>query len=176
MEAFFNIVAGYGVFILQFLIVITIVLWLLRGIVDVPLVPWIQKNSVWIGCVIAFGGILGSLIYSDVIGYVPCLLCWWQRVLLYPQFIILLVAGITREYTTARITGLVMSIIGIGISILHILDQAGVLGNSLACDRFGSSCQEIAVVLHGYITIPVMAFTLFAALILVHVIGLVKKN
>src|SRR5690606_30776391 len=50
---------------------------------------WVGERAVflaWIGAIIAM---LGSLFYSVVLGYEPCVLCWWQRVLLFPLVIIL---------------------------------------------------------------------------------------
>lgn len=175
METFINMIAGYGTIVLQIAGIFVIILWFLRDTVDIPVISFIRKNGIAIGVLLSFAGIVMSLIYSGVIGYPPCLLCWWQRILLYPQFAILLVAWITGEYRSARITSLILSIAGICVSFVHILDQSGVFSRGLPCDLSGVSCSEISVILQGYVTIPVMAATVFAVMIIVQLVGLSKK-
>src|SRR3989344_3514860 len=50
---------------------------------------FLRSQSLFLAFMIALGATLGSLFYSEVAGFVPCSLCWWQRLFLYPQVLIL---------------------------------------------------------------------------------------
>jgi len=118
----------------------------------------------------AFAGALGSFVYSEIIGYVPCVLCWWQRVFLFPQFIILGVAlfGKIRNADVFFYT-LALSIIGGAIALYHVLLQAGT-GLPALCSFEGTSCSQRLVFVFDYVTIPMMALSIFAFLIVVSLI------
>lgn len=115
------------------------------------------------GPYLAFGAALtatlGSLYYSEVAGFVPCTLCWYQRILMYPLTLITLV-GILKQ--DADLPGYVLpfSIIGIGVSSYHYLIQAGVVGHSAAC-TVGVPCDLRWVNYFGFVTIPLLALTAF---------------
>jgi disulfide bond formation protein DsbB len=105
-----------------------------------------------------------SLFYSEYANFTPCLLCWWQRIFLYPQAILLLVALIKRDDAVRKYC-LTLSGIGILISIYHTYLQFG--GNDLIpCSATGVSCDHVYFLTYGYITIPTMALTAFAAIFL----------
>ncbi|HEX4103972.1 MAG TPA: disulfide bond formation protein B [Candidatus Paceibacterota bacterium] len=109
-----------------------------------------------------------SLFYSDVAGFAPCLLCWWQRIFLYPQLILLLIAVIKRDDAVRKYC-LALSGIGVLISIYHTYLQFG--GNDLVpCSATGVSCNHVYFVTYGYITIPTMALTAFAVIFLLMLI------
>jgi len=127
--------------------------------------PLRRTESFWLqyGPYLAFGtaliAMLGSLYYSEIAGFVPCQLCWYQRILMYPLTLILLV-GILRHDPT--VTGYVLpfSVIGIGVSTYHYLIQLGVIEHSAAC-RVGVPCVVRYVNYFGFVTIPLMALTAF---------------
>src|SRR5579859_2546202 len=50
------------------------------------------ERAVFFSFLVALAGVGGSLFYADIAGFQPCLLCWWQRIFLYPQAILLLIA------------------------------------------------------------------------------------
>ena len=85
------------------------------------------------GPYLAFGtaltAMLGSLYYSEVAGFVPCTLCWYQRILMYPLSLIVLV-GILKQDGNLPDYVLPFSIIGMGVSAYHYLIQVGVVGHS----------------------------------------------
>ena len=49
---------------------------------------------------ISFVATLGSLYFSEVRGFEPCTLCWYQRILMYP---IVLISGVALFQKNARI-------------------------------------------------------------------------
>lgn len=66
--------------------------------------------------------VLGSLFFSEVLGYVPCELCWFQRILMYPLVIIYGTSLIKKDVSIA-LPGLVLSSIGVVVSIYHYMVQ-----------------------------------------------------
>ncbi len=129
-------------------------------------VDFFGKNSLLFAGIIAITATLSSLFYSNIAGFAPCILCWWQRVFLYPQAIILAMATFIKD-KHIRTFCLTFSIIGAAISIYHIYLQFG--GNPLVpCAAAGATvtCTFRYFLEFGYITIPTMSLTTFALLII----------
>jgi disulfide bond formation protein DsbB len=103
-----------------------------------------------------------TLYYSDILGFEPCPLCWWQRIFLYPQVILFALA--LWRHIPVRLISIVFSVFGFAFSIYHHALQMLPAG-SLPCPATGPSCAAITFVEYGYITYPLMAGTLFAFLI-----------
>lgn len=121
----------------------------------------IGTRAILYGFIAALVAMLGSLTYSDIIGYDPCKLCWFQRIFMYPEVFLLGFALIKKE--TVIIDYLLMlAIPGALIAGYHYLLQLGV-APSLPCAAVGYSvsCSQRFVLQFGYITIPLMAFTAF---------------
>jgi disulfide bond formation protein DsbB len=109
--------------------------------------------------------VVGSLVYSNIVGFPPCDLCWWQRICLYPQAIIVFMAMRKGDKT---IIGYLMplSIIGAAVALYHSLAQWGIsVGPTLDCVAVGGECAKVYVNTFSYITIPFMSFTVFVYII-----------
>src|SRR4051812_43281559 len=78
-------------------------------------VRFFADNSILVAFIASGLAMAGSLTYSDVIGYAPCVLCWYQRILMYPQVLIMGMA-LGRKDSSVRIYGLVMSIAGAALA------------------------------------------------------------
>ncbi len=116
--------------------------------------------------VIALTATGGSLFYSEVAKFTPCLLCWWQRIFMYPQ-VLLLALGIVKKDKNIADYVMGMSLVGGLISFYHYYIQLG--GNTLIpCSTVGysASCSQRFSLEFGYITIPMMALSAFAAIFL----------
>jgi len=109
--------------------------------------------------------VIGSLVYSEIIGFPPCDLCWYQRVFLYPQAIIVLMAMFRKDKTV--IDYLVpLSILGALVAFYQSLVQWGVsFGSVLDCTASGGECAKIYVSEYSYITIPFMSLSVFVYII-----------
>lgn len=103
---------------------------------------------------------LGSLYFSEILKYVPCELCWYQRIFMYPMVILLGIATIKKNFNIALYT-LVLSIIGGLISTYHYLVQkVSFIGeNSLSCGVVPCTGQYINW--FGFVTIPFLALIAF---------------
>ena len=125
---------------------------------------WIGKHAVVLGLLITLAAIAGSLYYSLDLGYTPCELCWWQRILIYPQLILFLTA---LKFKDKRVFAYSwrLTVLATLISLYQIYAQAG--GKSLlACTSAGAACLKVYVHAFGYITIPMMSLTVCAYLLL----------
>jgi disulfide bond formation protein DsbB len=111
----------------------------------------------WLAAVIAT---LGSLYLSEVLHFIPCTLCWYQRIFMYPLAIILGIAFYRNDKDIYRYT-LPLSIIGMLISGYHILLQKVPYLQQFEMCKTGVPCSKDYLNLLGFITIPMMAFTAF---------------
>ncbi|MGA7271480.1 MAG: disulfide bond formation protein B [Acidimicrobiia bacterium] len=120
----------------------------------------VADASRWLAWTVAFSSMVGSLIYSEGYGFTPCKLCWYQRIAMYSLAVILLVGALRRD-RMLRFYGLPLSLIGLGISIWHILIQnVTALQGGFACDP-ANPCYAKWVNAFGFVSIPVMALAGF---------------
>jgi disulfide bond formation protein DsbB len=130
------------------------------------LVTWISTHGLTLMLIVALTAMLGSLFFSDIAGWAPCKLCWYQRILMYPQVFLLALALWKRDRTIAPYI-LLLSAIGILISVEHYREQVlhalfpPVMDPNIPCDSSGVSCVANPNFTFGYITLPLMAFTAF---------------
>jgi len=119
-----------------------------------------RDHGLLVACVIAILSTAGSFIYSDLIGYAPCKLCWFQRIFMYPQVLLLGIA-VYRKDQWMKFYGFILSVIGAAIALFHYTGQIGM--TPLPCSAVGVSvsCSVRFVMEFGYITIPMMAFSAF---------------
>ena len=114
---------------------------------------------------IAAVSMLGSLFFSEVMGLQPCVLCWYQRIFMYPLAVILLLGLFPLDLSVIRYS-LPLAVIGWGFAIYHYLIYSGYIPESLQpCDEGGVSCSEINLELFGLITIPMMSILSFTTII-----------
>jgi len=123
----------------------------------------------------ALAATVSSLFYSEVVGFEPCNLCWFQRIFMYPLVIILGLA-LFRKDLRAVTYGLVLSGIGFLITLYHNYIYYMNQGLAANCDFGGTSvsCIKRYVFEFGYITIPLMSLTAFALIIIF--LLFVRKN
>ena len=104
----------------------------------------------------------GSLFFSEVMELPPCVLCWYQRIAMYP-LVIVIGAGIIMLDRRMKYYALPLAVGGLIISIYHNLLYYGVVPESITPCRQGISCTTVQIEWLGFITIPLMALTAFAA-------------
>jgi disulfide bond formation protein DsbB len=114
----------------------------------------------WLQAIIATGG---SLYFSEVLKLVPCVLCWYQRIAMYPLVVILTIGLLVRE-TRIRLYVLPFSLIGLVISAYHNLLYYGVLPESIQPCTAGVSCTTRQIEWLGFITIPLLALVAFSVI------------
>lgn len=121
-----------------------------------------------IAWIVSVAAVIGSLYFSEVKGFIPCELCWYQRILMYPLIIVLGV-GFYKKDRNVIFYSLPLSVIGIAVSFIHYLHQKTPLFNKVIQCTAGVPCSGQYINLLGFITIPflaLVAFILITALII----------
>ncbi|MDO8594205.1 MAG: disulfide bond formation protein B [bacterium] len=153
-----NLLLGVLGIIAQVIIVWLLLSWLFG--VKVPAIT--RTHALHIAFAAATVAVLGSLTYSDILGYEPCKLCWIQRILMYPQLLILGMAlwGKHKGSHALIDVSIILSLAGAVVAAYQSLMQLGIVSEG-ACAANAVSCAQIFVMEFGYITIPFMACITF---------------
>ena len=126
------------------------------------LTGFVGKHANLLGFLISLAAMVSSLVYSDYIGYAPCLLCWYARTLFYPQVFMYALALKKRDRSVLDYS-LVLTVLGMVLTCYHFLTDMFQY-SPLPCTVNGVSCLTRYVYLFGFITIPFMGFICFAML------------
>jgi len=117
------------------------------------------------GVAAAFAAIsmMGSLYFSEVANYLPCTLCWYQRIAMYSLAVVLTIAAVRRD-RGIRVYAIPLAAIGAAIALYHWLLErfpdldAGVCSATVPC-------EFVWFEQFGFITLPFMALTAFVSII-----------
>lgn len=139
------------------------------------LLYFFNKYAIRLIFIISLSATLGSLYYSEIAGYIPCELCWYQRIFMYPQVFISGLSLYKNDMNIVKHT-LLLSIIGGVFSLYHSYITYWERGVNTCSGIGGISCLQRYVFELGYITIPLMALTSFALIISISSVHLYLKN
>jgi len=114
---------------------------------------------------IALLGMVGSLFFSEVMDLPPCVLCWYQRIAMYPLVLIIGI-GIVRRDDDWRIYAVPLALIGLAVSVYHNLLYYGFIPESITPCTSGVPCNAVQLEWFGFITIPLMGLLSFVSLTL----------
>lgn len=163
------------------LLVATVALFMLAGAMRIGKLPkrlervvvLVGKYSIWTVFLVSGGAIVGSLFYSEIAGFEPCTLCWYQRILLYPQALIAIFALYLRDRRFAPWYMLGLSYIGGVVALYHTYLQYG-RSSLIPCSASVAavSCAQRFVFEFGFLTIPMMSLAVFVFIILTIHVGL----
>ncbi|MGE5595222.1 MAG: disulfide bond formation protein B [Hyphomicrobiales bacterium] len=108
-----------------------------------------------------------SLYYSEVVGFIPCEFCWYQRIIMYSLALLLLVATVTRARLDARYI-VALAVVGLSLSIYHYQlqlfpEQGGI------CSATVVHCTDRNVDAFGFVSIPFMAGAGFLSILLLQI-------
>lgn len=120
----------------------------------------IRENALHLSWVVATVATLGSLFFSEILHYLPCKLCWYQRILMYPLVIILGIAAVRKDRHMYHYV-LPMSIWGAGIALYHYLMQKTTWFKSGAAACGPVPCDVDYINWFGFVTIPFLALIAF---------------
>jgi disulfide bond formation protein DsbB len=128
-------------------------------------IGWTLIFSAWL---IATVSTLGALFLGEVMGYAPCVLCWYQRIAMFP-LVLVLAAGLFPFDTRVVRYALPLALTGLGLALFHLALIAGWIPESIKPCQQGVPCSNVTVVWFGFVTIPllsVLSFSLVVALLL----------
>ncbi len=116
---------------------------------------------------VAIAAMTGSLYFSEVRAFVPCSLCWFQRICMYPLVVILGIASFRQDKKIIPYV-LPLSILGGLIAAWHILEE-NLPALELPICNVGVPCSVKYVNYLGFITIPTMSLTAFVLITVISV-------
>ncbi|MDP2430522.1 MAG: disulfide bond formation protein B [Pseudomonadota bacterium] len=111
---------------------------------------------------------LGALFLGEVMGYTPCLLCWYQRIFMFPLVFVLAVGLFPFDPKVVRYA-LPLAIAGWLLAVFHLALVSGLVPENVRPCRQGVPCSDVQVVWFGFINIPllsVLAFSFIIAMLL----------
>ena len=123
----------------------------------------VSHAALWIAALVAIVTMTGSLYYSEVAHFVPCKLCWYQRIAAYPLTIVLLVAAIRRDRRVWRYV-VPLAAVGAGFAAYHAQLQAFPEQTSSFC-TVTEPCTTRYVWEWGFVSLPLMALSAFVFII-----------
>jgi disulfide bond formation protein DsbB len=107
---------------------------------------------------------MASLFFSYVMGFAPCVLCWYQRICLFPLVIILAVGLFPFDKNVVKFA-LPLAIAGWLTAFYHNLLYSGVIPENIQPCSQGVSCTEKYIELFGFLTIPMLSLLSFSTII-----------
>ncbi len=139
------------------------------------LASFFDQYGIFIVFLVSLSALVGSLIYSEGLGYEPCVLCWFERIFMYPLALLTAIALVKSNRHGVIDYVLTLSVPGMVLSLYHYLLQIGVTSYA-PCDALGYSisCSKVFTMTFGYITIPLMAFSAFVLITIT--LFLVKRS
>jgi len=120
-------------------------------------------NLIFISWLIAFVSTLVSLFFSEIMGLEPCVLCWYQRICIFPLSIILLLGLFPLDKNIIKY-GLSLSLLGTVLTIYHLLLFYGLIPEGLKPCTKGIACDDDSMILFEFLPIPVLSLLAFGSM------------
>ena len=161
---FLNIFLGAGAIALQIVAVISLIV-LFFGPKKNNFFEYIEKHFLAIGLLISLSASLFAIVYSEIVNFAPCYLCWYQRVFMFPLVFIFAVAFWDKD---KKVIKYVLPLLSAGFLVSVYQNFGYYFGetNGAPCDSSGVSCyKRLVSEFGGYISIPMLALTTFFSLL-----------
>ncbi|MGB5867203.1 MAG: disulfide oxidoreductase [Arcobacteraceae bacterium] len=133
----------------------------------------IDTNMIFIFFLVASSATLGSLFFSEIMKFVPCSMCWYQRIFMYPLVLIFL---INLLYPDDKVFKYAISLVVVGLvlSIYHNLLMWDIIPESIVPCVSGVPCSTEYINWFGFVTIPFLSLVAYSMLFILLILG--KKN
>jgi len=161
---YLNVFLGFGAIVLIVLSVIALFLLFIGPKKNIYL-DFVDKHYLKLGFLVALSASLFSLVYSEIIGFTPCYLCWYQRIFIFP---LVFIFGTAIWVKDRKIVKYVLPLLSVGFLIsvyqnfVYYFKDTG----NVPCDASGVSCFKALIPeFGGYIQIPTLALSTFLALL-----------
>lgn len=133
------------------------------------------KEIAWLGIIgTTVGTVVLSLLYSEYFGFIPCSLCWLQRIAVYPQAVMSLMAWRYQDASLFPLYGIALSVLGFGVAVYQyvyqMLPQETISSGVMPCliDGSGADCGLKVIEEFGFVTFPFLSAVSFAFLIILY--------
>ena len=114
---------------------------------------WPLVFAAWL---IATGATLGALFLSEVMGFAPCVLCWYQRVFMFPLVFVLAAGLLPFDPKVVRFA-LPLALCGLLLAVFHLLLSAGLIPQSMTPCVQDVPCSKVQIQWLGFVTIPLLS-------------------
>lgn len=126
-----------------------------------------ENASLWalafLSWVVATVSTLGAIFLGEVMGLTPCILCWYQRICMFP-LVLILGAGLFPLDARVVRYALPLTLVGLGIAVFHLLVSEGVISETLTPCTQGVPCSQQLIEWFGFLTIPMLSVAAFATI------------
>lgn len=127
---------------------------------------FLANHSLLIAMVAALGSLIGSLWYSEVVGFPVCKYCWLARTMMYPLAVLLLIAWHRHDLAVWRYAT-PLAALGFAISVWHYLVQKfAIIGAACSTAPGDVPCTTQLINEYGYVTFPMFGITVCAWILL----------
>ena len=134
--------------------------------------PWALVFAAWL---VAAMATLGALFMSEIMGFAPCVLCWWQRIFMFPLVLVLALGLFPFDPKVLRYA-LPLATMGLLVAGFHVLLTMGIIPETLAPCRDGIPCKTLQIEWFGFVTIPLLSFFAFLVLNLLLITAYLKTS
>lgn len=124
---------------------------------------WALAFAAWL---IALASTLGALFLGEVMQVPTCVLCWYQRICMFPLVVVLPIGLLPFNRQVVR-AALWLSSIGGAIAVFHLLLMAGVIPEAIHPCSQGVPCSERTIEWFGFVTVPLLSAAAFSAIIVI---------
>lgn len=121
---------------------------------------WPLVFSAWL---VATTSTLGALFLGEVMGYAPCVLCWYQRIFMFPLVFVLAVGLFPLEAKVWRYA-LPLSAAGWLVAVYHLLLIVGIIPETMTPCTQGVPCSQVDVEWLGFLNIPLLSVAAFSVI------------
>lgn len=132
-----------------------------------------QWKLLLLGWLVALVSTLGALFFSEVMQLEPCVLCWYQRIAMFPLVLILGAGAYTEDAGSVKYA-LPLALAGWAAALYHCLLYGGFIPRDMQPCGKGLSCSEVKLELVGFVTIPLLSLVSFSIIVLLLIA--VKKD
>jgi disulfide bond formation protein DsbB len=123
---------------------------------------WPRLFGAWL---IALLATAGALFLGEVMGMTPCVLCWYQRIAMFPLVLVLGIGLLDSDPRSVRFA-LPLAVAGWSIALYHCLVFWGLVSEALSPCSKGASCADVDVQVAGFVPIPLLSLIAFTAIVL----------
>ncbi len=163
----FNNIYSLGILAVVFISIITLLALAFFKNEKNGWLSYVKNNALNLYLTLLIVASLGSLYYSEFADFTPCKLCWWQRIFIFPQVVLILIAKFKRQglSTMQDLWSYLYWMTGLALFVSTVHNYVYYFGaeNSVTCDA-AASCKAYYVYEYGFVTIPFMAFGLLISL------------
>ena len=134
--------------------------------------PWWLIFGAWL---VASTSTLGALFFGEVMNLPTCVLCWYQRIFMFPLVLVLPIGMFPFDRKVVRYA-LPLAALGWLVAAFHVLLVAGVIPESTTPCTQGVPCSEQVIEWFGFVTIPLLSLAAFSAVIALLVVAYLRDS